>query len=213
MAPSYKDRGLIPHPMRYRRSCLPNSRNEVAFDTRPGIERPMLFGINLRASGDATPYWELVERAAALEVEPTIHALDYPPHITLAKYADADPQELQAVVTDLSAMRPLKISFDRIGAFDSGSLILWASPKPHEGLLDLHNQVHTRIDPGRCKPPYRPDNWTPHCSIALRVADHHREAANRMRAADFTPFVLTFDVVDCVSSPPIAVIAERALTG
>lgn len=183
----------------------------VIYDTLPDIERSMPFGINLRASGDAAPYWELVERASALEIEPTIRALGYPPHITLAKYDDADVEELQAVVAELAGGPALTISFDRLGSFDPGFLILWASPKPHEALLGLHNRLHTIIDPVQCKPPYRPGSWTPHCSIALRVAERHRGAACQLLAADFTPFVLKFDVVDCVSSPPIAVITELAL--
>ncbi|WP_082699826.1 2'-5' RNA ligase family protein [Novosphingobium barchaimii] len=171
----------------------------------------MPFGINIRASGDATPYWELVERASALEIEPSIRALGYPPHITLAKYDDADVEELEAAVAELGDVPALTISFDRLGAFDPGFLILWASPKPHEALLGLHNRLHTIIDPVRCKPPYRPGSWTPHCSIALRVADSHRDAAHQMLAADFTPFTMAFDVLDSVSSPPIAIITERAL--
>lgn len=194
-------------------NCVPLCGKHVVFDTQPDIERAMPFGINLRTSGDTAPYWELVERASALEIEPTIRALGYPPHITLAKYDDADVEELQAVVADQANVPGLTISFDRIGVFDPGFLILWASPKPHEALMDLHNRVHAIIDPVRCKPPYRPGSWTPHCSIALRVADSHRDAAHQLLATDFTPFVLKFDVVDCVSSPPIEVITERVLIG
>jgi len=62
----------------------------------------MPFGINLRVSGDAAAYWELVGRASALEAEPTIQVLRSPPHITLAKYDDALPGELEAIVDALA---------------------------------------------------------------------------------------------------------------
>jgi len=171
----------------------------------------MPFGINLRVSGDAAAYWELVGRASALEAEPTIQVLRYPPHITLAKYDDALSGELEAIVDALADVSALTLTFDRLGSFDPGFLILWAAPKPQQVLLDLHARAHSIIDPARCKPPYRPASWTPHCSIALRVAEQHRDAASRLLLADFEPFTLTFDVVDAVASPPIAIIAERTL--
>lgn len=171
----------------------------------------MPFGINLRVSGDAAPYWELVDRASALEVEPTVRELSYSPHITLAKYDDALAGELETVVDSLSDVSALTLTFDRLGSFDPGFLILWAAPRPQQMLLDMHARLHSIIDPVRCRPPYRPATWTPHCSIALRVADEHRDAARRLLADDFVPFTLTFDMVDAVASPPIAIIAERAL--
>lgn len=171
----------------------------------------MPFGINIRASGDASPYWELVDRVATLEAEPTIRALAYPPHITLAKYDDAGADEIEAAVDALADTPSLILTFDRLGSFDPGFLILWAAPKPQQALLDLHARAHGILDPARCKLPYRPGRWTPHCSIALRVADHHRDAANRLLAADFVPFTLVFDVVDGVASPPITIMTERAL--
>jgi len=171
----------------------------------------MPFGINLRVSGDSASYWELVDRASALEAEPTIRALRYPPHITLAKYDDALAGELEAIVDALADVPAMTLDFERLGSFDPGFLILWAAPKPQQILLNVHARIHSIIDPARCKPPYRPASWTPHCSIALRVADQHRDAAKRLLADDFSPFTLTFDVVDAVASPPIAIIAERAL--
>lgn len=171
----------------------------------------MPFGINIRASGGAAPYWTLVDRVAALEAEPTVRALAYPPHITLAKYDDADAREIGAVVDALAETPSLTLTFYRLGSFDPGFLILWAAPKPEQALLDLHARAHTIIDPSRCKRPYRPGHWTPHCSIALRIADDRRADADRLLAANFTPFTLTFDVVDGVASPPITILEERAL--
>lgn len=102
----------------------------------------MPFGINIRASGGAAPYWTLVDRVAALEAEPTVRALAYPPHITLAKYDDADAREIGAVVDALAETPSLTLTFYRLGSFDPGFLILWAAPKPEQALLDLHARAH-----------------------------------------------------------------------
>jgi 2'-5' RNA ligase len=172
----------------------------------------MPFGINIRASGDAASFWALVDQAASLEAQPTVRALAYPPHITLAKYDDVDAGEIATVVDALAGAASLSLTFDKLGSFDPGFLILWAAPRPEQALLDLHARVHALIDPFRCKLPYRLGHWTPHCSIALRVADDRRQDAHRLLAADFKPFTLTFDVVDGVASPPLTIMTERALS-
>ncbi|MBX7535124.1 2'-5' RNA ligase family protein [Qipengyuania sp. GH1] len=170
----------------------------------------MPFGINIRASGYAAPFWALVDQAASLEVQPTIRALAYAPHITLAKY-DVDAGEITTAVDALAKTPSLSLTFDKLGSFDPGFLILWAAPRPTQALLELHACTHAFIDPSRCKLPYRPGHWTPHCSIALRVADNRHRDARRLLASKFKPFTLTFDVVDGVASPPITILAERAL--
>ena len=171
----------------------------------------MPFAINLRASGDAASYWELVDQVASLEAQPSIKLLGYPPHITLAKYDDADVAEMASVVDALATVAPLTLTFNKLGSFDPGILILWAAPTPEQTLLDLHALVHTIIDPSRCKQPYRPEHWTPHCSIALRIAEDRRANAARFLVADRNPFTLTFDIVDAVASPPIVILKERQL--
>jgi 2'-5' RNA ligase len=171
----------------------------------------MGFGLNLRAGGEALPYWELVDRVAAWEAVPSIRSLGYPPHITLAKYVDVDAEQLRGAVSGIVEFLPLTLTFDRIGSFDPGFLILWAAPQPHPMLHELHARVHAAIDPERCDPYYRPGLWMPHCSIALHIAEEHRDAANQLIAAGITPFSLTFDVVDCLSAPPVAIIAEHRL--
>lgn len=171
----------------------------------------MPFGINLRADGDASPYWELVDRASALETEPTIRPLGYSPHITLAKYDEVAVDELESAINKVADSSRLTLTFERLGSFDPGFLILWAAPTARHELDTLHEQVHSIIDPARCHPPYRPISWVPHCSIALRVDNRNRGAANRLLAKGIAPFTLTFGVVDFVAAPPIAILGERDL--
>ncbi|MBT0669258.1 2'-5' RNA ligase family protein [Novosphingobium profundi] len=140
-----------------------------------------------------------------------MRALGYPPHITLAKYDAIDSDLLARTVAELAGIPRLRMTFDRLASFDAGSLILWASPAPHPGLAELHARLHAQIDPLACRPAYRPGRWTPHCTLALRIAPRHREEAARLLASEFAAFALDFDILDCVTSPPIAVLAEHAL--
>jgi 2'-5' RNA ligase len=171
----------------------------------------MPFGINIRADGDAKPYWDLVDRVAALEPEPTIRALNYPPHITLAKYDRVGEDQLKHGLAALASCSKATLTFDRIGAFDRGFLVLWVAPRPERVLDELHARVHGAIDPALSKPAYRPGAWVAHCSIALRVAASHRAEAHRLVAAPIPPFALTFDTADCVSSPPIEILGQLPL--
>lgn len=172
----------------------------------------MPFGINIRVDhGDVAAYWELVERVSALEEKPSIRSLGYPPHITLGKYDEVNRSEIESVVDALSILPALTLEFSSIGSFDLGVLILWARPTPVGALHDLHHIVHSMIDPMKCNPAYRPGAWTPHCSVALKIDDEKRGMAHLLLKEPVVPFTLTFDTVDCVASPPIAVIAERSL--
>lgn len=171
----------------------------------------MPFGINLRVNGDASPYWELVDRASALEADPTIRAMGYPPHITLAKYDEVGVDDLKRAINKVAEGSRLTLTFDRLGSFDPGFLILWAAPTRRHELEMLHELVHSMINPARCNPAYRPSSWVPHCTIALRVDNRNRSAANRLLDKGISPFSLTFDVVDFVAAPPIAILGERKL--
>jgi 2'-5' RNA ligase len=174
----------------------------------------MPFGINICVrGGDTSPYWDLVDRASALETQPTIRALGYPPHITLGKYDEVKQFELEAAVEALARFPPLILQFKSIGSFGSGPFVLWLAPVATNALNELYAVVHKMIDPAKCSPPYRPGSWTPHCTIALRVAGVEKDAVQYFLSEGIQPFVLRFDTVDCVASPPISVIAERPLGG
>ncbi|MEJ2408124.1 MAG: 2'-5' RNA ligase family protein [Novosphingobium sp.] len=171
----------------------------------------MAFGINIRAYGDAAPYWDLVNRVSALESVPSMRSLGYPPHLTLAKYDALDDAHLRTGLDALGEFPKLTLTFDRMGRFGPGPLILWVAPRPDAALDEMYARVHAAIDPSRCRPAYRPGAWVPHCSIALQVDENNRDLAHRMAQEPITPFSLTFDVADCVSSPPVSIIAERLL--
>jgi 2'-5' RNA ligase len=172
----------------------------------------MPFGINICVrGGDTSPYWDIVDRVSPLEAQPTMRALGYPPHITLGKYDEIEQCELEAAVDALAGFPSLDIQFTSLGSFDTSPIVLWLAPTPTSALNELHASVHELIDPAKCWQSYRPGIWSPHCTVALRIAEVERDAAFLLLRGGIQPFTLRFDMVESVASPALCVIADRPL--
>jgi len=171
----------------------------------------MPFAISVRASS-ARPIRALWEQVASFEDKPSMSALDYPPHITLAIY-DAVSEDLLrfALDTTIKDKRVPRIRFDRIEVFPDSPLVLWAAPRFHPDLQRMHDAVHSVIEPELCLPHYRPGQWTPHCTLGFRIRDDFRAAATAFAQRFNDSFEVAFDIADCTSFYPVRVIAERAL--
>jgi 2'-5' RNA ligase len=172
-----------------------------------------MFGITLRTASNADPFWQLVDRASALEPSPSIRALGYPPHITLTRYSEIAPDLILGVARAFDGAKVLSLTFDRMGIFDGDPLVLWLSPRRDQRLVDLHTNVHQIIDPALCDPHYQPRQWTPHLTIAMSIPPDQRARALELAARPIEPFSLTFDAVECVSWPPVRVLRTTTLTG
>lgn len=135
----------------------------------------MMFGITLCASSDAAPFWQLVGRASALERSSSIRALGYPPHITLTRYPEIEPDRLIEATKAFEGEEAISLSFDRIGVFDADPLVMWLSPQRDRRLLDLHAKAHEVVDPALCDSHYRPQQWTPHLTIAMSIPAERRD--------------------------------------
>lgn len=170
-----------------------------------------MFGIALRASSDADPFWKLVDRAAAFERSSSIRVLGYPPHITLTRYSEIATDLLLEAARACEGEKALPLTFDRVSIFDADPLVLWLSPRRDQRLPGLHSKVHNIIDPALCDPHYRPQQWTPHLTIAMSIPVESRARALELAAQPIEPFSLTFDAVECVSWPPVRVLHTVAL--
>jgi 2'-5' RNA ligase len=174
----------------------------------------MAFAISLKAPSDtAGPIRALWEEVARLEDHPSMATLGYPPHVTLAIYDDIPPDRLRAVLRDVFAGAPaLRLTFTRLRIFDD-PLVLWAEPSLSAALAAAHARVHARIDPPLCHPHYRPGTWVPHCTLGTGIPARHRGEAEAFAARPMPAFAVVFDVADCVSFPPVAVLDEQPLVG
>jgi 2'-5' RNA ligase len=162
-------------------------------------------------AGAITSLWD---QASTLEDAPSMRSLNYPPHITFAVYDFLPPGEQLAIATLQRVAKgrsAIELAFDRISTFEGPPLILWADPEPKDVLREIHEQIHSAIDPGLCRPYYRPGSWAPHCTLAMRtLPDRNRDAlafAGRFRGG----IRVVFDAVDCVRLEPLNVVAELRL--
>jgi len=143
-----------------------------------------------------------------------MRTLGYPPHITFAIYdADEVSDDLSRAAIERAAAgeAELHLEFDRIRTFAGPPLVLRADPRPQDQLMRMHAAIHEIIDPTLCRPHYRPRSWVPHCTLGMAVRADRRDAAVAF-AEDFHGGVeARFDVIDCVTFPPLCVAVEKRL--
>lgn len=137
--------------------------------------------------------------------------LNYPPHLTLAIYDDIPVGRLRAGLQEaLTGTSALRLTFTRLRFFDD-PLVLWAEPSLSAALATAHARVHACVDPRLCHPYYRPGTWVPHCTLGTEILAKHREEAIAFVSRPIPTFEVIFNVADCVSFPPVAVIDEQPL--
>src|SRR5262249_45923089 len=137
----------------------------------------MGFAISITAPGGA-PLRALWDRFAPFEDTPSMAALSYPPHVTLAVYDTIEEDRLRDALHRVFAKEPpMSLRFTRLSRFETPGLVFFAAPERCEPLWRAHAAVHAVIDPSSCDPHYRPGNWVPHCTLATRVT-----AANAAQA-------------------------------
>jgi 2'-5' RNA ligase len=175
----------------------------------------MALAINIRAdNASASEVERLWNQIAIFEDEPSMRALGYRPHFTFAIYDSPEIGEKAASEAMLRAMvgeAQLRIEFRRIRWFVGRPLVLWAEPTANEALARWHASISAAIDPAHCRPHYRPGAWTPHCTLGTRITDKKRDDAIAFARSFDRSITVLFDVVDCVTFPPVRVVAERKL--
>lgn len=170
-----------------------------------------MFGITIRVSNEAAAFWNLVDEAAALEDAPSFRMLNYPAHLTLARYGAIEPARLAAGLEILASAGPLTIAFDRVCFFDNAPLVLWLRPREDRGLRDLHRHLHAAIGEDGCDPHYRPLQWQPHATLASSVPGRNRQNALDFAEKPIADFSMTFDIADALQWPPVSILHSRQL--
>jgi 2'-5' RNA ligase len=173
----------------------------------------MSFAISLKAANRTARFIsDLWDKVARFESAPSMAALNYPPHVTLAVYDDIHPDQLEAaLLASFAGVPALRLTFTRLRFFDNAPLVLWADPAYSPALADAHTRVHACIDPTPCRPHYRPGAWVPHCTLGTRILEERRAEAVAFTAEPMEAFGVLFDAADCISFPPVRVMSELTL--
>ncbi len=161
---------------------------------------------------DNKPLIEFWDTFGQFEPRPSMTALNYPPHITLAIYDDLDVEVAAAALGKVAAeQNSLKLVFEQLDYFRLPRFVVWARPNEDETLLKLHQKLHSLIDPRDCHEHYRPGTWIPHCSVATDIPLERVGAALAQQAEPFEPFEVVFNSIDYLEFPPVRVLHSVAL--
>ena len=130
------------------------------------------------------------------------------------KYDDIDNALLfDAFDAAFANMPKVIVRFERLGYFETPDrIILWADPILPRAISEVHDRIHTLINPGSCRPNYRPGAWVPHCSLATAIDGSRRDAAIALTRRSIAPIEVEFDVADCAIFPPVKVVREQGLS-
>jgi len=175
----------------------------------------MAYAINIRSENESSePIRSLWRECGLLEDHPSMEALNYPPHLTMAVYDDIDVAELfNALNVAFELMPKITIRFEELGYFETPqAIILWAAPILPSKVVAAHNRIHQLVDIDLCRPNYRIGNWVPHCSLATKIDKSRREAAIALSKMSIKPISVEFDVADCASFMPVEVLREIPLS-
>lgn len=154
----------------------------------------------------------LWNEVSSFEDGPSMEKLCYPPHFTFAIYEKIEMELLaQTVRRVFEKQEPLSVSFESIGHFDVSPMVLWASPGNASRLLELHNEIHSLIDPAGCHEHYRPASWVPHCTLGTGIQDPFRDDALAFAARVKLPFEVVFDRADWIAFPPVETVGTHEL--
>lgn len=175
----------------------------------------MAIAINVRADNDsASEVEQLWDEIAAFEDKPSMRALGYRPHFTLAIYdspAIAEDTARQTMLRVAMSEAQLRVEFRCIRWFEGPPLVLWMEPVDDAVLRRWHASISAAIDPAYCRLHYRPGHWAAHCTLGTRIIDGKRDDAIAFARSFSRKTTVLFDVADCVVFPPARVVAEHKL--
>lgn len=152
--------------------------------------------------------WEALADAG---IDTDRHALGYPPHITLAVYADHAPAEaLRAALQELAGeWRALPITFAGFGMFPAPSPILWLAPVPNQELLARHAALLAALPALTPDPHYAACHWTPHVTLSGALRDP--AAALQTVLPIWRPMQGSLTCAELVRFPPVKVLHSQVL--
>jgi 2'-5' RNA ligase len=95
------------------------------------------------------------------------------PHLTFAIVNQLDPEALRpALLAFCQATPPLPLHLAAVGAFPTDEGVVFLAPVVTRPLLAVHANLCRLLDEAGfpTAPYYRPQNWVPHCTVAINLA-------------------------------------------
>ena len=153
--------------------------------------------------------WDLL---AAAGISRSMLDLGYPPHVTLAVYDELDVAP--AVVSldrAFGGVAQVPVTLTGFSTFGAGSGVCYAAVAPSPELNSLQARVLAVVGEP-CRPYCEPAQWTPHCTLAVGMADAEIDRARGVLGPDWRTIAGVFEVAELVEFEPVVGIRRWALS-
>lgn len=136
------------------------------------------------------------------------------PHISLGIFKDITPDEIEEKLkTFCKGLNEMKLILSGIGLFPTNENVIFLAPVMTKELLNVHSrfsEIFCDVKPSMNEH-YFPDNWVPHCTLALNVKDLSK--AVEIVKNNFTSFEVNLEKLSLIEYFPIKEINSFDLTG
>ncbi len=142
--------------------------------------------------------------------------LEFRPHISLAVFDQAHPDQLNPLVFDFSAvLAPFEFRLSAVGTFPTAENVIFLAPVPTFTLLDCHHRFHQRLAQTSltCWTYYLPGQWVPHCTIEVNIPAERFAAALDFTRRIFQPVEGRFESIGVIEFRPVVELATWRLSG
>ena len=136
------------------------------------------------------------------------------PHLTLAVY---DALDINETINNLDSLKSkykaFNLKLSGIGLFPSDEPSLFLIPKVTVELLTLHKYICELFELYKNSQwqYYKPENWIPHCSVALYLSKKKMFDAINIVLKDFQPSILRIDKIVLTEFFPYTLIHRKKL--
>jgi len=173
----------------------------------------MAFAVSLLFNPDvAEAMFARWTRLAAAGISRSMLDLDYSPHVTLAVYDELD---VGAAVASLDrafgGVDQISVALTGFSTFGAGSGVCYVALAPSPGLISLQATI-TDVIGESCRPHYQKGHWTPHCTLAVGMADAEMDRARDLLELDWRFLAGMFETADLVEFAPVVSLKRWTLS-
>ena len=136
------------------------------------------------------------------------------PHMTLAVYDNIAIHVAERHLAELcTRFKPFSVLLNTLGTFYSSDNVIFTAPVYSDKLKNIHAAFHQKFAQfvSYVHPHHVPQNWQPHCTLAMHFSDTQFLKAFDMIRKEFHPLEVTIDTVALYKYDPQELVFEQTL--
>ncbi|MBE9466748.1 MAG: 2'-5' RNA ligase family protein [Bacteroidetes bacterium] len=156
--------------------------------------------------------FELVETLKKHKIKNKFLEVKSKPHIALSVFDKIDENEVINLIKNIE-IKKMKISMNGIGTFHGKENTIYLIPKATTELLNFQKSLHKQLlSYSNCWDYYYPENWIPHCTVAMNVADDKFLNAFKLIRENFSPINATIKKINLIKFHPVEILYEKEIS-